>query len=196
MSFPRLPGLALVVVFCLPLMTTACGVPLAVTAVSYGADGASLVATGKSTTDHLISMTSEKDCALHRMVQGKAVCKEREDGKDPYDVDYSTPERMVSEDGVQFAPPLKPQAGAPATSWDAAAYKTAPLPEQPPVKPKGAEPVTAAADAAPSPVVAETTPIVADPVPPPAAKATKPRLAKKPKAKSRKSSPGPAASRS
>jgi len=30
MSFPRLPGLALVVVFCLPLMTTACGVPLEV----------------------------------------------------------------------------------------------------------------------------------------------------------------------
>ena len=189
MNYPRLPGFAFLFVFGLPLMTAACGVPLAVTAVSYGADGASLVATGKSTTDHLISMSSEKDCALFRMAQGKPVCMDREDGKDPYDVDYSTPERMVSEDGVRYAPPLKAQAGAPATSWDAAAYRTAPPQPKP-------GPVTALADSTPPRVAAEPTLAVAESAPPPGAKAIKPRLAKKPKGKPRKPSPGPAASRS
>jgi hypothetical protein len=191
MSFPRLLGPSLLFVLCLPLVTTACGVPLAITAVSYGADGASLVTTGKSTTDHLLSMTSEKDCALFRVVEGKSVCKEREDGRDPYDVDYSTPERMVSEGGVQYSPPLKPQAGAPATSWDAAAYKTAPAPGLP-----KAEPMTEAAEAVPAPLAADPVRASAEPAPPPAAKAAKPRLAKKPKTKPRKPSPGSAASRS
>jgi hypothetical protein len=194
MSIPRLPGLSLLVL-CLPLMTTACGVPLVVSAVSYGADGASLAATGKSSTDHLLSMVSEQDCALWRLLKNKPVCHERADGVDPYDVDYATPERMISEDGVQYAPPLKPQAGAPPTSWDAAAYKTTPSPEQP-----KAEPVTAVADAVPAPVIAEPGQVVAEPTSPApaaqAARAAKPRLAKKPKAKPRTPSPSPAASRS
>ena len=68
-------------------------------------------------------MVSKKDCALWRVFRGRAVCKEREGDKDPYDVDYTQPQRMVREDGVQYAPPLRAAPDAPAASWDAAAYK-------------------------------------------------------------------------
>ena len=69
-------------------------------------------------------MVSKKDCALWRVLRGRPVCKDREGDKDPYNVDYTQPQRMVSEDGVQYAPPLRAAAEAPAASWDAAAYKT------------------------------------------------------------------------
>jgi hypothetical protein len=186
MSFPRLLRLPLLLlVLCLPCVTTACGVPLVVTAISYGADGASLITTGKSSTDHLLSMTMEEDCALWRAMQNKKVCKAREDGVDPYDVDYKTPERLQSEDGPYYQAPLRSAAAVPPTSWDSSAYKVAPSPEPPKT-----EPMTAAvANAAPEPVVAEPAP-----TPPPAK--SKARSGKKPKAKPRKPSPGPAASRS
>ena len=135
--------------------------------LSYAADGTSLVASDKTVTDHLASMVSKKDCALWRVLRGRAVCKEREGDKDPYNVNYYEPQRMVGEDGVHYAPPLRPAADAPASSWDAAAYKAAPT--APPA------PVTAVAqganDAAPT-VLAETTP--SSPAPP-AAKPKKPK---------------------
>ena len=129
----------------LALLTGACGAPLAVTGASYAADGGMLAASNKSATDHLASMMSKKDCALWRVFKGRPVCQEREGDKDPYNVDYTQPQRMVSEDGVQYAPPLRPAADAPAASWDAAAYKAAPAPAAPAV------PVTALADATPDP---------------------------------------------
>ena len=77
---------------------------------------------------------------------------------------------MVSEDGVQYAPPLRPAANAPAASWDAAAYKSAPAlaPTAPAV------PVTALADATSDPTPA------AAPLPAPKPKKAKLRSAKKP----------------
>jgi hypothetical protein len=192
MSFPRLAQLPLLAVICLPLVTAGCGVPLAVSAVSYGADGASLMKTGKTGTDHLISMTSKQDCAMWRMVKGQPICKDREDGKDPYDVDYTTPERVVSEDGVSYMAPPRPPAGAPASSWDATVYKSEP--KAPGTKP---EPTTMVAEHAPeTPVVApppETT--VAAP-PPRAASPKKKGHAARPTPKARKLSQGSAASRS
>lgn len=130
----------------LALLTGACGAPLAVSAVSYGSDGAMLVATDKTGTDHLASMVSKKDCALWRVFRGREICKEREEGaKDPYAVDYNEPQRSVSEDGTTYGPPLRPAPDAPAASWDATAYKSGPTPT-----PAPAEPVTAVADAAPA----------------------------------------------
>ena len=93
---------------------------------SYAADGGLLVASDKTSTDHMISMVSKQDCALWRVIKGRAVCKPREGDKDPYKVDYDDPQRMVAEDGVHYAPPLRATADAPATSWDAAAYKATP----------------------------------------------------------------------
>ncbi len=127
----------------LALLTGACGVPLAVTAGSYAADGALIVSSDKTSSDHLASMMSEKDCALWRVFRGRSVCKERDGTKDPYAVDYDEPQRSVSEDGVKYGPPLRSAADAPAASWDVAAYKSAPPPPVP------AEPVTAVAEARP-----------------------------------------------
>ena len=162
------------------LMTGACGAPLAVTGASYAADGGFLVASNKTSTDHMISMVSKQDCALWRVIKGRAICKEREGDHDPYNVDYNAPQRMVSEDGVQYAAPLRPSPDAPAASWDATAY-IAPAPAP-------------AAPAAPVTAVPETTPEPA-PVAAPAAPAASPKpAAAKPKTRSvKKPSRGPAA---
>lgn len=184
MSFPRLSIIFFPLVLGATLLTSACGAPLAVTGASYAADGGFLVASHKTSTDHMISMVSKQDCALWRVIRGRAVCKEREGDSDPYKVDYTSPQRTVSEDGAQYAPPLRPAANAPAASWDAAAYK-APEPA-PPAAP--AVPVTAVAEAPPEPAIA----------PPPAApRAAASKPGAKPKARSvKKPSRGPAAPRS
>ena len=144
MSFPRLALLVLG----LPLLTGGCAVT-AVTAASYGADGASYADSGKSTTDHFISMVSKKDCAMFRALRNENVCHPRDPGaKDPYQVNYDTAERMPSEDGVSYAPPLHQTAGEPASSWTSEAYakKSDPAPATAP-----SEPVVAATEPAPAP---------------------------------------------
>ena len=181
MSFPRLPFITLSLVLGVGLMTGACAAPLAVSGASYAADGGLLVASDKTSTDHMISMVSKQDCALWRVIKGRAVCKPREGDKEPYKVNYDDPQRMVAEDGVHYTAPLRATADAPATSWDAAAYKATPAAP-------ASEPVTAVAqgpnDAAPA-VAAE---------PPRAAAAAAPAKPKKPKVRSvKKPSPRPAA---
>ena len=184
MSSPRLPFITLCLVLGVGLMTGACAAPLAVSGAGYAADGWLLVASDKTSTDHMISMVSKQDCALWRVIKGRAVCKPREGDKDPYKVNYDDPQRMVAEDGVHYTSPLRATADAPATSWDAAAYKAAPAAPAPP-----SEPVTAVAqgsnDAAPAVAAAEPPRPAAPPAP------TKP---KKPKSHSvKKPSPRPAA---
>jgi len=149
MSFPRLALLVLG----LPLFAGGCA-----PAVSYGADGISLVKTGKSTSDHLMSMVSKKDCALWRMFRNENVCHERLPGaKDPYDVDYDSAERMPSEDGVSYAPPLHQTAGEPASSWTSETY--ADKPETPLAAPAApSDPVVAATEPAPPPPPVEEKP--------------------------------------
>lgn len=183
MSSPRLPFITLCLVLGVGLMTGACAAPLAVSGASYAADGGLLVASDKTSTDHMISMVSKQDCALWRVIKGRAVCKPREGDQDPYKVNYDDPQRMVAEDGVHYAPPLRAAADAPATSWDAAAYKATPAPPAPP-----SEPATAVAqgsnDSAPA-VAAE---------PPRTVAAAAPAKPKKPKVRSvKKPSPRPAA---
>ncbi|HSI01024.1 MAG TPA: hypothetical protein VLA02_10515 [Reyranella sp.] len=170
MSVPRLVLLAIG----LPLLTGACGAPVAVTAVSYGADSVSMADSGKSTSDHFISMVSRKDCAMWRVLRGRSVCTERKDGRDPYEVNYDEANRLPSEDGVSYAPPLHAASDAPASSWTAAAYAK---PASAAERPQTAAP---AAPAEPDPAVAET-PAAA---PPAVAKPGKPGKSakKKPKA--------------
>lgn len=168
MSSFRLRHLLLPPVVGLALLTGACGAPLAISAVSYGSDGAFLAATDKTGTDHLASMVSRKDCALWRAFRGRDVCKAREGDKDPYAVDYSTPQRSVAEDGTTYGPPLQAAPDAPPASWDAAVYKSAPP------QPVTAEPVTAVAEATPA------QPVAAAPVAPKSKKGKVVRSAKKP----------------
>jgi len=143
MSFPRLAF----VVLGLPLLTGGCAVS-AVTAASYGVDGASYADSGKSTSDHFMSMVSKKDCALFRAFRNENACHARDPGaKDPYHVSYDTAERMPSEDGVSYAPPLHQTSAEPASSWTAEAYAKKPDP----ASAAPAEPVVAAAEPAPPP---------------------------------------------
>ena len=106
----------------LSLLTGACGAPLALTAAGYGADGVSLAETDKTMADHFVSMVSKKDCALWRMFRDQDVCRPREGGHDPYDVNYTEPFRQPGEGGVEYAPPLRATADSPSTSWDPKAY--------------------------------------------------------------------------
>ncbi len=56
-----------------------CGLPPAVTYASYAADVFSYLTTGKSVTDHGISMVLEKDCALLRVLDGPICIEEVEE---------------------------------------------------------------------------------------------------------------------
>ena len=147
MSSLRLSIFSLLPVVGVALLTAACGAPLAVTAGGYAADGTLMVASDKSSSDHIASIVSKKDCALWRAFRGGDVCKDRDGAKDPYAVDYDEPQRSVSEDGVKYGPPLRSSGDAPAASWDAAAYKPAAAP---------AGPATAVVDASPAPAPAAT----------------------------------------
>lgn len=179
MSYPRLVSLILPLVLGLPLLTSACGAPVAVAAVSYGADGVSLAESGKSTTDHLASMASKKDCALWRVFRNQKVCREREGDKDPYQVDYNIAERQVSEGGVAYSPPLHAASNAPPTAWTADAYKPAATP--------------APSQLAPEPATAAAVPVMSPS--PSASKASAHRAKKKAHAHgARKASPGQVAS--
>jgi hypothetical protein len=174
MSFPRLPLLLIPLALGLPLATGGCGAPVAVVGASYGADGVSVAKTGKTTTDHFTSMVTKKDCALWRVLRNRAICEERDPGApDPYKVNYDDPFRQQSEGGVEYSPPSHAAANAPATSWDAAAYKPVPTEPEPPK--------TAVADSAPA---ATAPPSVEPPVVEPTVASPAPAPVKhKPKAK-------------
>jgi hypothetical protein len=138
------------------LMTGACG-PVAVAGAGYAADGTLMATSNKTSSDHLASIVTKQDCAFWRMFKGQPVCKEREGDKDPYDVDYTHAERTVAEDGEHYVPPLRPAADAPATSWDAAAYESAP---PPPSQVKTASVSGNAAVGSPSPAPSKKAPSV------------------------------------
>ncbi|MGD9882208.1 MAG: hypothetical protein AB7U95_18995, partial [Reyranella sp.] len=84
----------------LALSTAGCGAPPLIVGASYAADGGLLAASDKTSTDHLMSMVSKQDCAMWRVFRSRPICSERENGHDPYEVDYAQPQRMVAEDGI------------------------------------------------------------------------------------------------
>ncbi len=178
MSFPRLTCLLLPVALGLPLLTGGCGVPIAVSAASYGADGVLVAKTHKTTGDHFASMVTKEDCALWRFFKHQKVCKPRETDHDPYQVSYDEPFRMQAEGaGVSYGPPLNAPANAPAVAWEASAY-TAPAgngPQQPsaPTTAIAQTPLDAPA-ATPALPPAPSTAAPAQPAPSPVAAAAQP----------------------
>ena len=166
----------------LSLATGACGIPIAVSAASYAADGGLVAASDKTSTDHVLSVVTKEDCAMWRIFRGRRICTERADGEDPYDVNYTEPQREVSEDGVQYTAPLRPAAGAPAVSWDPATYTPPPAEPgalaAPPTTSSAAPPGSAAAATKPATAVPPTTKASAAPAKPKAAKPAQ-RSAKK-----------------
>lgn len=206
MSSCRLAYLASPLLITVALATAGCAAPPLVVGASYAADGGLLLASNKTSTDHLMSMVSKKDCAMWRVIRSRPICVEREDGHDPYEVDYAQPQRMVAEDGTHYVAPLRPGPGVPAASWDVAAYASAPPPavatappaalpaalaDPAPMPPPAARPAQP-----PAPALATAT-AVADPSPRSAPVAKPAPPVKKAKAKPvRKPSRGQAASAS
>ena len=66
-----------------------CGVPTAVTIASYAADGASFLSTGRSVTDHGISILLQKDCALIRIIRNRPICRSMKKGDLVYDIAFA-----------------------------------------------------------------------------------------------------------
>lgn len=63
------------VIVALPFILGGC-LPLSVSIVSTAISGISYVASGKSTSDHVLSAAVEKDCALTRPIFGDPVCRD------------------------------------------------------------------------------------------------------------------------
>ena len=56
------------------IILSGCAMPLPFQIASWALDGISYIATEKSVTDHGISIVTQKDCALLRVVQGDDIC--------------------------------------------------------------------------------------------------------------------------
>jgi hypothetical protein len=59
---------------------TGCAVPPAISIAGLLADGISYAASGRSMTDHGVSMVAEEDCKLFRALEGEAVCRPPTEG--------------------------------------------------------------------------------------------------------------------
>ena len=60
------------------IVLSGCGLPPIVSYVSFGADIFSYLTTSKSVSDHGISLALQKDCALHRVLDGPICIEETE----------------------------------------------------------------------------------------------------------------------
>ena len=56
----------------------ACAMSSGMVALTYAATGVSYVSSGKGIADHALSASADKDCSMHRAIEGKDIC-ERED---------------------------------------------------------------------------------------------------------------------
>jgi len=66
-----------------------CALPAAVSIASYAVDGASFVATGRSMSDHGISILLREDCALFRVLKGEPVCRPMKKNDLVYDIAFA-----------------------------------------------------------------------------------------------------------
>ncbi len=184
MSFPRLPFITLCLVLGVGLMTGACA--RAAGGVGSRLRGRWRVAGGQRQDLHRSHDLHGVQAGLRPVAghQGPRRVQAARGRQGPYKVNYDDPQRMVAEDGVHYAPPLR---AAPTRRRRAG---TPPPTRRRPRRPRPpSEPVTAVAqgsnDAAPA-AVAEPPPA---PLLPPA-----PAKPKKPKTHSvKKPSPRPAA---
>ena len=65
------------IIMLLPLLG-GCGIPPAVAIASYALDGGLLIATGKTSKDHVLSAAMQQDCNMFRVVSGTPVCQDYE----------------------------------------------------------------------------------------------------------------------
>jgi hypothetical protein len=67
-----------IIPFLFPVLLAGCvGLPQQVSMVNQAISGLSLVVTGKTNTDHLLSAATERDCSLFRAIEGQPVCRDK-----------------------------------------------------------------------------------------------------------------------
>lgn len=64
------------------MLTAGCATPLAVQVATVAADGLSVLATGKGTSDHALSGLVGKDCRLSNLVKDAPVCRPHREAGD------------------------------------------------------------------------------------------------------------------
>ncbi len=70
---------ALLLILCAGVLSNCALLAVIPPAVQYASTALSVisyVATGKGTSDHMLSAVTDKDCALHRMLMEKEICTE------------------------------------------------------------------------------------------------------------------------
>jgi len=60
------------------VLLSGCGIPPVVAIASYAVDGALLVATGKTSKDHALSLAMQQDCNMLRILSGNQICHDYE----------------------------------------------------------------------------------------------------------------------
>ena len=147
MRFTAALALCVLLAGCLPIL------PPAMSVASLGVSGFSVLTTGKSASDHVLSATNEQDCALYRLAFGQSMCREYREGETritvSYDYDYPggdadggfdlsdtqlaaapAPEERKTEsaqdDGQRVTPTIRPDRGrcSPDRACDAASGQT------------------------------------------------------------------------
>ncbi len=81
----------LIMLGAVPLLTVGCVpvIPLPISIVTSSLSGISLLTTGKSTTDHVISAANKQDCAMHRVALGDEMCRNYASGEYRPDTRYT-----------------------------------------------------------------------------------------------------------
>lgn len=52
-----------------------CAMSSGMVALTYAATGVSYVSSGKGIAEHALSASTDKDCAMHRAIEGKDICE-------------------------------------------------------------------------------------------------------------------------
>ncbi|HEX2892088.1 hypothetical protein [Vineibacter terrae] len=146
--------LTVLVLGAIPLLVGGCGIPIAVSAASYAADGILLLTTDKTGSDHLMSLSAGQDCAMWRVAEGRTMCVDYKPGEEnPYRVDRDAPFREVGEGGMVTVYTASHQGGRMLTGEDAgdALKGTPPVPTL-----DGPAASTSPAAVIPQPVAANT----------------------------------------
>jgi len=126
------------VLLMLPALLSGCAIPATLVIASYGADGLSYLSSGKSLEDHGISTVLDEDCALHRVLIQKPICKDFNPpnpgilfAKAPSEP-AGTPASAPAAEPIESAAPT---AHAPVVPVETRALAAIPRPPAPPVKP-------------------------------------------------------------
>jgi hypothetical protein len=109
-----------IVIFLFPVLLSGCvGLPQQISMINQAVSGLSLMVTGKTNTDHLLSAATERDCSLFRAIEGQPVCRRKKMrdldqiallGPDAV-LNVDMPIAMPSEGGLAAIAAIAPAAG-------------------------------------------------------------------------------------